>query len=253
VLELPTDRPRSARQSNRGAHCFRKVEPAVVAAVRRVGRQQGAGLYAVLLCAWQALLARYSGQRDLVVGSPVARRQQPELEPVIGFLVNTVPLRTRWPGNPTLGEALAAVQDTVLRVLALAAVPFERLVQELNPQRSLLHNPIFQVGLALEHWEADRFSLPGVTVEPLRLETGVSRFELMLWLTQTPDGWAISSTCCGTSATTWPRRFRGWICCRPRSGGSWSNGMARPGITRLGGACTNWSGRRWKARPGRWR
>jgi amino acid adenylation domain-containing protein len=188
VLELPTDRPRSARQSNRGAHCFRKVEPAVVAAVRRVGRQQGAGLYAVLLCAWQALLARYSGQRDLVVGSPVARRQQPELEPVIGFLVNTVPLRTRWPGNPTLGEALAAVQDTVLRVLALAAVPFERLVQELNPQRSLLHNPIFQVGLALEHWEADRFSLPGVTVEPLRLETGVSRFELMLWLTQTPDG-----------------------------------------------------------------
>ncbi|HEX8696157.1 MAG TPA: amino acid adenylation domain-containing protein, partial [Longimicrobium sp.] len=145
VLELPVDRPRPAVADARGASRGFALSPELSRALRELGRREGATLYMTLLAAWQALLGRYGGQADVVVGTPVAGRTRLETEGLIGFFVNTLVVRTRLEGDPTFREVLARVREGVLEAQAHQDVPFERLVDELDVERSLSHTPLFQV------------------------------------------------------------------------------------------------------------
>jgi amino acid adenylation domain-containing protein/non-ribosomal peptide synthase protein (TIGR01720 family) len=145
ALQLPIDRPRPAVQSYRGA-CHRFAVPAALqAALRALARERGVTLFMLLLAAFDVLLARYTGQDDLVIGTPIANRNRPELEKLIGFFANTVVMRTDASGDPTFLELLARVKETALGAYAHQDVPFEMLVETLHPQRDLSRNPLVQV------------------------------------------------------------------------------------------------------------
>jgi amino acid adenylation domain-containing protein len=179
ALELPTDRPRPAVSGGRGAaHLFR-VPAADVRALRAVARREGATLYMVVRAALDVLLARWSGQEDLVVGSPIAGRTRVELEGLIGFFVNTLALRTELSGDPAFRELVARVREAALGAYAHQDVPFERLVEEVAPARSLSHTPLFQVMFALQNLRDDAAPAPpGLRVERFRAATRTARFDL---------------------------------------------------------------------------
>ncbi len=151
LLELPTDRPRPAVQSFRGAARPVRLPAGLTRQVEALGRREGATLFMVLLAGFQALLARYSGQDDLAVGTPVAGRNRVEIEGLIGFFVNTLVLRGDLAGDPSFRELLGRVRETALAAYAHQDVPFEKLVEELAPERSLAHAPLFQVMFALQN------------------------------------------------------------------------------------------------------
>lgn len=191
-LEVPSDKTRPAQLTFEGARSTAIADALILKKIDHVRSQTGCSLYAVLLCAWKVLLARFSGQHDLVIGSPIALRDHPDLEGVFGFLINTLPLRSRFEDDPTLHEALMRVRETVLETLSRSTVPFDRIVHELQPDRSLSYHPIFQVGLALEQRGENRLQLEQVVTNSIPLETDTSRFDLMLWLCATPDELLIS-------------------------------------------------------------
>ena len=151
VLELPSDRPRPPVQSVRGATQRFVLPRALSQALRQLSRQEGATLFMTLLAAFQVLLARYTGQDDIVVGSPIAGRTHTELEDLIGFFVNTLVLRTNLAGDPTFRELLGRVRAVTLEAYAHQDVPFERLVEELQPQRDLSRAPLVQVLFVLQN------------------------------------------------------------------------------------------------------
>jgi amino acid adenylation domain-containing protein len=182
LLELPTDRPRAAVQGFRGASRPVRLPAALTRQVETLGRREGATLFMVLLAGFQALLARYSGQQDLAVGSPVAGRNRVETEGLIGFFVNTLVLRGDLSGDATFRELLRRVRETALAAYRHQDVPFEKLVQELAPQRNLTHAPLFQVMLALQNTPSRPLELPGLAVSFLPLETESSKFDLTLAL-----------------------------------------------------------------------
>ncbi len=185
VLALPTDRPRPAVQRSRGARLPVRLPAALSAALVRLGRGSGATLFMVLLALFQALMRRYTGSDDLVVGSPVANRQRVEIEDLIGFFVNTLVLRVDLPGDPGLVQLLARAREVCLDAWAHQDVPFEKLVEEMRPQRGLAHAPFFQVMLTLQNTPARPFELPGLTVGFLEVETGGAKFDLTLALQET--------------------------------------------------------------------
>ena len=187
TLELPTDRPRPAVQSFRGASRPVRLPGALTRQVEALGRREGATLFMVLLAGFQVLLARTSGQQDLAVGSPVAGRNRVETEGLIGFFVNTLVLRGDLTGDPTFRELLRRVRETALDAYSHQDVPFEKLVQELAPQRNLAHAPLFQVVLTLQNTPARPLELPGLAVDLLAVETGTAKFDLTLTL-QEDDG-----------------------------------------------------------------
>ncbi|HSU16596.1 non-ribosomal peptide synthetase [Longimicrobium sp.] len=187
-LELPTDRPRPAAQSYRGA-LHRFTLPAALAdALEALARREGATLYMVLLAAFQLLLARYARQEEVVVGSPVANRSRPEVEGLVGFFTNTLALRTILSGGPTFRGLVARVRETTLDAYAHQEVPFEKLVEELHPERSLGHNPLFQAFFALQNTSAGELRLPGITVRPVETGGGTAKFDLSLFLARGDDG-----------------------------------------------------------------
>jgi amino acid adenylation domain-containing protein/FkbH-like protein len=188
VLELPTDRPRPAVQSYRGATCSRLLSRNLVERVAALGQTEGATLFMTLLAAFQTLLARYSGQEDIVVGSPVAGRNHAEVEPLIGFFVNTLALRTDLSGNPTFRELLNRVKDTALNAYANQDIPFEKLVEELQPERSLSYNPVFQVMFALQNAPLKPLQLPGLRVERVPVYPDTSMFDLSWFAIEVPEG-----------------------------------------------------------------
>jgi hypothetical protein len=145
LLELPGDRPRPAASSYRGAEASLLLPENLRVALRALSRKEGGTLFMTMLAAFQLLLARWSGQRDVVVGAPIAGRTHVELEGLIGFFVNTLVMRTSLSGNPSFQELLARVRDTALDAYSNQELPFERLVEELQPERSLNYNPLFQV------------------------------------------------------------------------------------------------------------
>ena len=161
LLELPTDRPRPAVQSHRGAVLRFTLPPELGGRLSAVGRAEGATLFMTVLAAFQLLLARYSGQDDVVVGTPVAGRTRPELEGLIGFFANTLALRTDLSGDPTFGQLLRRVREATLGAFAHQELPFEKLVEALQPERSLAHAPVFQVALALQDAAGAPPSSPG--------------------------------------------------------------------------------------------
>ncbi|HEU0079530.1 MAG TPA: amino acid adenylation domain-containing protein, partial [Longimicrobiaceae bacterium] len=160
ALDLPTDRPRPREQSGRGAsHAF-SVPAELAGAVHALARREGATPFMVLLAAWQALLARWSGQDDVVVGSPIAGRTRAETEGLIGFFVNTLVLRAKLDANATFRELLAQVREVTLGAYAHQDVPFEKLVEELKPERDLSRSPFFQVMFILQNAPEPAVSLP---------------------------------------------------------------------------------------------
>ncbi|MET0396001.1 MAG: amino acid adenylation domain-containing protein, partial [Longimicrobiaceae bacterium] len=188
LLELPTDHPRPAEQGFRGASERVQLPPEVLERLRALGRREGATLYMVALGAFQALLFRYSGSEDVVVGSPVAGRGRGELEGLIGFFVNTLVLRTSLSGDPSFRELVGRVRETTLGAYEHQDVPFERLVAELSPERSLSHSPLFQVAFTLDDAQDVGGGLAGLSVRRTGAELAVAKFDLSLELAATPDG-----------------------------------------------------------------
>ncbi|HET6230447.1 MAG TPA: amino acid adenylation domain-containing protein, partial [Longimicrobiaceae bacterium] len=188
LLELPTDRPRPATQTFPGAIYRFGLPASLQAAVGDVARREGATPFMVLLAAFQALLARWSGQDDVVVGTPIAGRVRAELEPLIGFFVNTLALRADLGGDPTFAALLGRVKETTLGAFAHQEVPFEKLVEELNVERSLAHGPVFQVMFALQNAEMGGLRLGGVELGMVDAGTGTSRFEMTVSMMETEEG-----------------------------------------------------------------
>jgi amino acid adenylation domain-containing protein len=188
LLELPTDRPRPAVQTFRGALLPVALPADLAQRLAALSRKEGATLFMTLLAGFQALLARYTGQLDIVVGSPVAGRSRAETEGLIGFFVNTLLHRTDLSGNPTFRQLLARVREGALGAFSHQDLPFQRLVEELQPERSLSHSPLFQVAFALQNAPGGTADLPGLTFTPLTVDSGVSKLDLTFSLEEGPEG-----------------------------------------------------------------
>src|SRR5579871_518387 len=180
LLELPTDRPRPHLQTSRGAILRRELSPELTQKLKALGQQEEATPFMTLLAAFQALLSRYSGQDQILVGTPIANRTQPEMEGLIGFFLNTLVLRGDLSGDPNFREFLRRVRETALGAYAHQDLPFEKLVEELQPERSLSHAPIFQVMLIFQNAPREVLDLEGLKVESLRNEGVTAKFDLLL-------------------------------------------------------------------------
>jgi amino acid adenylation domain-containing protein/non-ribosomal peptide synthase protein (TIGR01720 family) len=178
LLKLPTDRPRPAVQSFRGGSRPLLLPAGLTRDMEILARRSGATLFMVLLAGFQALLARWSGQDDLAVGAPVSGRTHREVEPLIGFFVNTLVLRADLSGAPSLRELLGRVRETAMVAYLHQDVPFERLVDELAPERSLAHTPLFQVMFALQNAPVESLEIHDLQLRPVRSETGTAKFDL---------------------------------------------------------------------------
>ncbi len=192
VLELPTDRPRPAVQTFEGARKSRLYGKEILDGLRRIGREEGATLFMTLLAAFQTLLARYSGQDDILVGTPIANRTLSETERLIGFFVNTLVMRTRFDGSPSFREVVQRVRETALGAYAHQDLPFEKLVEEIQPARDLSHAPIFQVMFALQNVPVGQLKLSELQLEPISLSSGTAAFDLTLEAMETADGLGVS-------------------------------------------------------------
>jgi amino acid adenylation domain-containing protein len=180
ALELPTDRPRPAAWSGRGAaHPF-ALAPELSGALRALARAEGATPFMVLLAAWQVLLGRWSGQEDVVVGTPVAGRTAAETEGLVGLFVNTLALRVDLSGDPAFREVVARVREAALGAYAHQELPFERLVEELGVRRDLARNPVFQVVFALQNTPGLPAEMDGVRLEVEGAATATAKFDLTL-------------------------------------------------------------------------
>ena len=188
VLELPTDRPRPAVQTFRGAGCAVDVPEELTRALRTLSRRRGVTLAMTLLAAFKTLLSRYTGQDDILVGTPIANRTQHEIEGLIGFFVNSLVLRTDLSGDPSFAELLARVHATALEAYEHQDLPFERLVDELQPERDQSRNPIFQVVFAMQNASREPLALPGLSIEPLAAAVRATRFDLELHVAEAADG-----------------------------------------------------------------
>ncbi|MCT2582859.1 amino acid adenylation domain-containing protein [Actinophytocola gossypii] len=192
LLTLPTDRPRPPVQGYRGALHMVPLSAGLAADLEAMARECGGTLFMALLAAFGAQLGRLAGQDDVVVSTPVAGRSDPSLEPLIGFFVNTLPLRLRTGGDPTFAELVARAKEVTVGGLSNAEVPFERLVETLRPERSLGHPPVSQVQLILHNVPRLEIELPGVDCTGLLPDPGVSKLDLSLILEQHDGGLLMS-------------------------------------------------------------
>jgi amino acid adenylation domain-containing protein len=183
LLELPTDHPRPARQDFAGASLQIELDEGLTAALKTLGQRHGATLYMTLLAGWAAVLARLSGQDEVVVGTPSANRGHAEIEGLIGFFVNTLPLRVDLSGSPRVGELLGRVKERSLGAQHHQDIPFEQVVERVRPVRSLAHTPLFQVMLAWQEMPGGDLELPGIAAVPLDgAGEGAAAFDLALSL-----------------------------------------------------------------------
>lgn len=188
VLRLPTDRSRSQLQTAQGAKQTLLLSRTLIEALKPLIHREGTTLFMALLAVFQVLLHRYSGQDDILVASPIAGRRPTEIEPLIGFFVNMLVLRTDLSGDPTFLDLLKRVRETTLEAYDHQDLPFEKLVEELHPERSLNHSPLFQVSLAFQNAEAQTLQLSGLTIEPLEIDTGTAKLDLLLSIVQQDGG-----------------------------------------------------------------
>ena len=188
ALELLTDRPRPPVQSTRGARQSTVIPKRVSDGIKELSRREGVTPFTTLLAAFHTLLGRYTSQQDIVVGSPVAGRTQAETEGLVGFFVNTLALRLDLSGNPTFIELLHRAHEVALGAFAHQDLPFEKLVEELQPERDLRQTPIFQVALAYQNFPSHKLELSGLTLQSETTETGNAKFDLMLYMWQRADG-----------------------------------------------------------------
>ncbi|MCA1614249.1 MAG: condensation domain-containing protein, partial [Acidobacteria bacterium] len=188
VLELPTDRPRPAVETFRGATSSVAIPAELLARLNELGRRNGSTLFMMLFAAFNILLHRYTGQDDILVGSPIAGRNRAELEPLIGFFVNTLVLRTDLSGDPTFVELLARTRETALGAYANQDVPFERLVEEVQPERHLNRQALFQVMFVLHNAPSTELEIPGLNVDAMRVHNETSKFDLLFALHEEAGG-----------------------------------------------------------------
>ncbi|MGW4213445.1 amino acid adenylation domain-containing protein [Lentzea sp. NPDC004789] len=187
-VELPMAGRRAATASSAGGRLEAHLTEDLAARLEQLGKQHGASLYMVLAAALAALLHRYSGQTDIALGSPVANREDPGLVGTIGLLVNSVVLRTDLTGDPSTAGLLSRVRGAALAALEHQSTPFEQVVAELQPERSLSQNPLFQVMFALQTADSDQLALGGVPGEPMPADLDVARFDLEFTLWRRPSG-----------------------------------------------------------------
>ena len=188
ALELPTDRARPAVASFKGATVTFALSESLAAGLRNLARREGVTLYMVMLAAFQVLLSRWSGQKDIVVGSPIAGRMHYRAQGLIGFFVNMLVMRSDLSGNLTFKELLRQVKETTLGAYAHQDLPFEKLVEELHPARELSRQPVFQVAFTFLNAPPEPFELPGLTVKPVDGEHVTAKFDLMMAVLETPVG-----------------------------------------------------------------
>ena len=188
LLELPYDRPRPSVQTFRGGSESFELDKKLTEKLHQLSQRSGCTLFMTLLAAWSSLLYRYSGQSDILVGTPIANRNRQEIEPLIGFFVNTLVMRNQFKENESFADVLKNVRQTALDAYAHQDMPFERLVIELQPNRSLSYNPLFQVMFAWQNAKMEPLKFPGVTSHQLERETVVAKFDLNLSMSETESG-----------------------------------------------------------------
>ncbi|ODG99848.1 non-ribosomal peptide synthetase [Nostoc sp. KVJ20] len=188
VLELPTDRPRPPVQTYQGTVQSLMLPQTLSASLKKLSHQQGVTLFMTLLAAFGTTLHRYTGQEDILIGSPIAGRNQVETEGLIGFFVNTLAIRTNLSGNPSFRQLLSQVREVTLGAYAHQDLPFEKLVEELQPERNLSHSPLFQVMFAFHNTPRELWELPELNITPLEIHNGGAKFDLTLDLEETSEG-----------------------------------------------------------------
>ena len=187
-LDLPIDRPRPAVQRFRGASRQLELSPELTRGLKALSLREKSSLFMTLLAAFQVLLFRYTGQDDIVLGSPIAGRNRGEVEGLIGFFVNTLALRTDLSGNPKFLDLLHRVREVALGAYERQDLPFERLVEDLQIERSLSHNPLFQVMFVLQNAPGSPIKLPGIHANRVRLVTETAHFDLTMSITEQRPG-----------------------------------------------------------------
>lgn len=192
LLELPTDHPRPPVQTYRGARQFLTLPKDLTDAFQKLSQQSGVTLFTTLLTAFKILLYRYTSLEDIIVGSTVANRNQAEVEGLIGLFANNLVMRTNLSGNPSFQELLRRVQEVVLSAYSHQDLPFEKLVEELQPQRNLSYSPLFQVMFVLQSDQLSALEFPGLKLNAVEIESKTAKFDLTLKLQETSDsinGW----------------------------------------------------------------
>ncbi len=188
VLELQTDRPRPAVLTYNGDMLSVTLGQPLTAAIKAVSRREGCTLFMTLLAAFQVLLHRYTGQDDILIGTPIAGRGRSEIEGLIGFFINTLVLRTDLSGDPTFKDLLGRVREVALAAYTHQDLPFEKLVEELQPERNMSHAPLFQVMLALHNTPPQALELAGLEPGPLRIERRTAKFDISLDVVEVAHG-----------------------------------------------------------------
>ncbi|NBI31294.1 condensation domain-containing protein, partial [Chengkuizengella marina] len=188
ILELPYDHPRAAVQRYEGDTERFTLSPALTKKLTQLSQQTGSTLFMTLLAAFQTFMMRYSGQEDVIVGTPIANRTQAETEKLIGFFVNTLALRTNLEGNPSFNELLERVREVTLGAYGHQDIPFEKLVEELQPERDQSRSPLFQVMFVLQNAPEEKLELPGVQVHVEGVNTREAKFDLTLSMAESEQG-----------------------------------------------------------------
>src|SRR6185436_11841661 len=184
VLELPNDHLRPASRGYNGAKQSVMFPQSLTDELKRLSREQGVTLFMVLAAALKVVLYRYSGQRDIVIGTPSANRNQAEIEELIGFFVNTLVLRTELSGSLTFHTLLGNIRETVIDACTHQDLPFEKLVEELQPERDASRTPLFQVMLAQQKPLMPELESAGVCFRPLEVDTTTAKFDLILYFAE---------------------------------------------------------------------
>src|SRR5579871_2999790 len=187
-LDLPADRQRPPAPSHRGHARFFRIPGDLTARLNETSRALGGSVFIAALTAFAAVLSRYTGQDDLLIGGPIDNRLRPELETAIGFFANTVVFRTNLAGNPTLRELFGRVRHRALEVYAHQDTPFDHVVRSVQPERAADRNPLFQVALAYQRQPDALLTLPGLDVEPVNVHNGTSKFDLLIELQERSGG-----------------------------------------------------------------
>ena len=188
MLQLPTDRPRPAVQTTNGAKCALVFPAALSDGLKELSKAEGVTLFMTLLAGWQTLLYRYTNQHDISVGTTIANRTRRELEGVIGFFVNTLVMRTDLSGEPSFRALLQRVREVALGAYGHQDLPFEKLVEELNPPRNMSHTPLFQVMFTLQNAPTPTFDLVGLRLSAMNVDRGAAKFDLNLNILDMANG-----------------------------------------------------------------
>src|SRR6266568_7357207 len=187
-LALPADRPRPTLQKFQGARHWLKLSQAATASLKSLSQREGVTLFIAVLAVLHALLKRYTGQEDILVGTPVANRTRKELEEMIGYFLNTLVLRANLSGDPTFRELLRRERETVLGALAHQDLPLEKLIDALQPERNQSYTPLFQVLFVLQNTPMPNLEIPGLVLRPFEIDNGTAKFDLTVSLAETAEG-----------------------------------------------------------------